>query len=382
MAETSPIIPYELSKYLMFVLLLLGIFQGSAKGSKGFWMLLLLLPAIGVDESGLVDDYRYYVFNLLGPVNVALAVMFFSRLPFAEEQFRSLLQLVLYPLVSVLAFTYLSTPDYNEIEFNLGANFDTAGGFGSNQVSTVLGLGMFVVFVFWLNRWKLSGWRSIDGLLLFAFAFQGLLTFSRGGMIGGAIGILVVLFYIYRAGSKQFRHLRLPALRRYAIPALFLSMGAFFTADQLTGGLLLLRYQGETQATIGGHKQKTINTLTTGRYEIFLGDIDLWGEYPVLGVGPGASRYLRNKLNGSIAHVELSRLLAEHGVLGLLYFLVLFGVVFNIWRNTSNPMLKGILTALFIIGLYTTFHAAMRTFVSPLMIGLSQIWVITTRNLA
>lgn len=380
MARTSPIIPYELSKYLMFVLLLVGIARGSAKGSRGFWLLLLLLPAIAFDESGLVDDYRSYVFNLLGPVNVALAVIFFTRLPLSVDQLTSLLRLPLFPLLSVLAFTYISTPVYDEIEFSLGANSATAGGFGSNQVSTVLGLGMFITFLFWLNRWKLTGYRNIDALLIFAFAFQGLLTFSRGGMIGGGLAMLVVLFMLMRTRTKLSKLYRLPSVRKYALPVVFLSAGAFFVANNITGGLLTLRYQGETQSTLRGSKLKNFNTLTTGRYDIFLGDLELWSQYPVLGTGVGASSYLRQKKNLASAHVELSRLLAEHGTLGLVNFLLLCSLFFLIRGRNAHPMIRGILMALFVLGLYTTFHAAMRTFASPLLIGLSQVIVLPPKK--
>ena len=376
MAKTSPIIPYELSKYLMFALLLLGIVLGSAKGSRGFWLLLLLLPAVAVDESGLVDNYQYYVFNLLGPVNVALAVIFFSRLPLSEEQLTGLLRLLIFPLLSVLAFTYINTPNYDEIEFSLGANFTTAGGFGSNQVSTALGLGMFLSFLFWLNRWKLTGYRYADAILMFAFAFQGLLTFSRGGMIGGVLAMLVVLFVLTRTRAKLKKQFRLPAVHKYVLPAVFLSVGAFFVADNITGGLLTLRYQGETQGTLLGYKEKNLNTLTTGRYDIFLGDLALWSEHPVLGTGVAASGILREKATGVAAHVEMSRLLAEHGVLGLIYFIMLCSLFFLIWRRNTNPLVKSILMGLFLLGLYTTFHAAIRTFVTPLLIGLSLVSVL------
>ncbi|MEY4107567.1 MAG: hypothetical protein RL181_1909, partial [Bacteroidota bacterium] len=118
MARTSPIIPYELSKYLMFVLLVLGILQGGARGRLGWWMLLFLIPSLFVDVSGQVDNYQLFVFNLMGPVNTALAVVFFSKCRIGQVQFEGLLFLLLCPLVSVLSFAYFKTPDYDEIVFN------------------------------------------------------------------------------------------------------------------------------------------------------------------------------------------------------------------------------------------------------------------------
>lgn len=376
MAKTSPIIPYELSKYLMCGLLLLGIAHGSARGRIGWWLLLLLVPALLFDQSGQVSGYQPIVFNLLGPFNAALSIVFFTRQSLDTGQFRQLLLLLLYPLLSVLVFTYVRTPDYDEIKFSLSANFATAGGFGSNQVSTVLGLGMFLVFLFWLNRWQLTGSRWVDALLLFVFTFEGLLTFSRGGMIGGVLGILLVLFVLFRSVAKLRKRYRLPSVSRYLAPVVLLSAGAFGIANNITGGLLTLRYQGETAGTSGGYREKTINVITSNRYDIFIGDLALWTQHPILGVGVGASRYLRDKVNGVVAHVELSRLLAEHGVLGFIYFVLLLWAPLQALRRNHNPLFRSIQMALFIIAIYTTFHAAMRTYVTPLLVGISTASVV------
>ncbi|MDX2133721.1 MAG: hypothetical protein SFV52_03010 [Saprospiraceae bacterium] len=377
MAKTSPWVPYELSKYLMFGMLLLGT-SLSARGRLGWLMALLLLPAVFIDLSGLVTGYQPIVFNLLGPVNTALAIVFFSRLPMDTEHFQRLLLVVLFAMAAALSFTFFNTPDYDSIEFSLAANFDTAGGFGSNQVSTGLGLGMFLSFLFWFNRWPLTGYRLLDGFLMFGFAFQGLLTFSRGGMIGGALGILIVLFVISLASTQQRKKLRLPSVGKYAIPAIILSGFAFNAVNTITGGMLLLRYQGETQGTLAGHREKTINVLTTNRYDIFIADLDVWSQNPVFGVGVGASRFLREKVEYVVAHVELSRLLSEHGLGGLLYFILLCTYPVYTINRVQHTLIRGIQWALFIIAIYTTFHAAMRTFTTPLLIGISLVSVLTT----
>lgn len=377
MARTSPVIPYELSKYLLFVLLWLGIVQSSAKARAGWWMLFLLLPALFIDMSGKVTGYQPLVFNILGPVNTALAIIFFSRLSLRQHSFRSVLLLLLYPPVAVLAYTYFKMPDYDEIQFSLSANFATAGGFGSNQVSTVLGLGTFLVFVFWINRWFLTGYRPADLFLLFGFVFQGLLTFSRGGMIGVVLAVSAVLLVLWRASPYYRRKFQLPSVYKYLLPGILLSIGVFFIVNRITGGLLGLRYQGETAGTFGGYRTKTLNVVTSNRYDILLGDLALWAENPILGVGVGASRHIRETVSGVVAHVEFSRLLAEHGLLGLIYFLLLLTVPLAAMRRTRDPALRGIQLALFILALFTTFHAAMRTYVTTLLTGISVLAVTT-----
>ncbi|WP_009033420.1 O-antigen ligase family protein [Indibacter alkaliphilus] len=379
MAGTSPFIPYELGKYLLFALMIFGVFMYQTKSYIGLVMFALLLPSLIIDESGRVE-WLDLVFNVLGPLNVALAVWFFYKKRVPEKVLSYTLMLAVLPLVSVLSFTLYRIPDFDDVDFELGANTLASAGFGSNQVSTALGLGAFLVFVIWLNKWKLSGIRWLDALIFLVFCVQGLLTFSRGGMFGTVVGIVVVLFFLSMSSGEQIRRYRLPKIGIYVIPAILLIVTAFYVANELTRGMLLLRYQGETAGTLAGAKEKDLNTYTTGRFEIFTGDLDLWEDNILLGVGAGASRYLRNTMEEVAAHVELSRLLAEHGLLGLMYFVLLCYVGLVNFKRHRNPMIKGLLLAFFLVGIYTSFHAAMRTFISPMMIGLSLLFVVQPKR--
>ena len=103
MSRTSPFVPYELGKYLLLVLLLFGILKGYRRGYIGWLMLALLLPGAFFD---LADEttFKNIVFNLIGPINVALAVVYFSRQEIEKDAFIDTIRLMFYPLVSVLAF--------------------------------------------------------------------------------------------------------------------------------------------------------------------------------------------------------------------------------------------------------------------------------------
>ena len=128
-------------------------------------MLILILPAAFFDAAG-EATVQNIVFNLIGPVNVALAVVFFRKQWMDKEDFIETLRLMFYPLVSVFAFTVMKTPDLETVEFTLGANFETSGGFGTNQVATAFGLGAFLVFLFLSKKWTLTGYRWLDIVLL------------------------------------------------------------------------------------------------------------------------------------------------------------------------------------------------------------------------
>jgi hypothetical protein len=251
----------------------------------------------------------------------------------------------------------------------LGANFDSSGGFGSNQVSTAFGLGLFLAFYFWLNGSRLSGFNKIfDFGVAILFLLQGLLTFSRGGIIGGVIGIL---FLIYNQGFLKNNKIVFSRISKLFLLGIPLIIFTFLITNDITQGKLLQRYQGETVGTLAGAKDKDLNHLTAGRLNMFLGDIEIFLNHPFLGVGVNESRYHRNYAEGVVAHVELSRLLAEHGIFGLIIFLYLIFILAIKMKYLRTEY--SILVILFILGLYTTFHAATRTFMSPLIMAMACI---------
>lgn len=374
MAGSSPYIPYEMGKYLLFLLLVGGIFKYRTSEWPAFWMVIFLIPGLLIEKSGEVT-FLDIMFNFMGPLNAALAILFFRGKRVSKSMMLHYLRLMIYPMIAVFSFALFRTPDIQEVEFSLSANSAAAGGFGSNQVSTGLGLAAFFVFVFWINRWRLTGYRSLDTIMLLLFTVQGLLTFSRGGMMTGFLGVFVILYYLRTATRSQILKYKLVRIGKYLIPAFLLILGSFILVNNLTNGLLFLRYQGETAGSFAGTKEKDLNLITSGRLDIFIGDLEIWADYPVTGAGVAASRYLRERMTGVVAHVELSRLFAEHGLFGLAYFIILSYYGFKVIRSSPNPAISGLLFALFAVGFFTSFHAAMRTFVSPLMMGLSMLKV-------
>jgi len=253
MSKAYPLIPWEMGKYLLFLLLTAGILMKYRRGTVGWILLVLLLPSLFIDESDQVW-FKNIIFNLLGPVNVALAVVYFKNQIVSAEEFISLLRLFALPAISVLTFVVIKAPNLEHIEFTLGTNFETAGDFGSNQVSTILGLGVFLAYLFWRNRWNLSGYRWLDFGLLILFTIRGLLTFSRGGMIGGALGIIIFLL-LDREMTGDRRKIKPLKSILTAIPIIIILAVTFTYANKVSGGLLSKRYQGETPGTLAGRKE-------------------------------------------------------------------------------------------------------------------------------
>ncbi|GAB3218780.1 hypothetical protein GCM10027454_07000 [Algoriphagus aestuariicola] len=283
---------------------------------------------------------------------------------------------MIYPIVSVLVFTIIRTPDLDSVDFSLGANFSTSGGFGSNQVSTILGLGVFLTAACILLNYRLTGFRWMDFVLLLLLTTQGLLTFSRGGMIGGILGVLVMIYYLTKLSMAERKRLSIPNFKKFVLPLVVFLFIVAAVANSITGGMLLLRYMGETQGTLTGTADKSLDKITSNRAGLFVKDIELFVEYPVMGVGVGASTYLREDFKGYAPHIELSRLLAEHGILGLLIFSVFIAVFILNKNKAPENISRGFLLACFIIGFLATFHSATRTYITPLLMGISSVLMV------
>ena len=379
MLGLSPYIPWELSKYLIITASALIIFTGRCEKPffRGIVILILLIPGSVIDESNKVG-VASIISNLLGPISMALFLIILGRYKLKYTEFDSILRLIWYPSISMLAYAMVKTPEYSKIDFGLQANFITSGDFGPNQVATILGLGMFLSFYAWMNKLLFSGNHNLDGIFIGLFAYQGFLSFSRGGMY---ITILSIpLYYIVFRRSVTFkdiikiRKLRPLLFFSFAVVILFSSYSVIQT---ITKGNLGLRYAGETNSTLSGERAKTINTITTGRYDIFIEDLALWDEYLIFGTGAGASRYLRgNGLDGISPHTEITRLLAEHGIFGLFILLILLSCYYDKIRQNKNNLYRAIQIVLFFIGVGTTLHSAMRTFVTPVLIALSMTNII------
>ena len=378
---SSPFIPWELSKYLILLISFLNLFflKYQMKSFFGFLLFLLLIPGIIID-SGNNISLNQLAYNVLGPMSIACLLIIFEKDKITETNFNSFLKLIWFSSISLLIYVAIETPDISKLNFSLNANFQATGGFGSNQIATILGLGMFLSFYAWMNKLEFSGSHRIDGFFIFLFAYQGFLSFSRGGMLVGIFCILI--YYLLLIRSDNYEGF---TIKRKLKPATFFGIGLFFIFSSyfiiniFSEGNINYRYLGETETTLSGKKIKTLNTITTGRYEIMEGDLELWKENFIFGTGVGSSKLMRNNgLDRNASHNEFTRLLAEHGIFGFLYIFILLIFFFRLVFLKKRTVGNAIVVTLFMIGVGTMVHSGMRTFVSPIFIALSSM--IITEN--
>ena len=375
MNQTSPFIPWELSKYIFIFIGITSLFNFNVLLKKSMlipFMLFLLLPGAFLDLSMEVS-FNQIIFNLFGLVSLISLLFFIDGIEVDEDILNSFLKLIWLPLTSILFYIIIKTPDYSDLIFSLNANRITAGGFGSNQVSTMLGAGMFLSFYAWMNKLKFSGYHTLDGILIGLFAYQGFMTFSRGGMIIGIISIFIY-FFLFKGSKDYLSLLKIKALKpiSFFITALIVIITSYILILRLSDGNVAKRYQGETETTLSGEKIKTLNTITTGRYNIMLGDLELWDNNFLFGTGVGASKLLRKNIKYKAAsHNEFSRLVAEHGLFGLTFIIILFYLFFQNYFSYGRTIYSALIVAMFFIGVGTMLHSSMRTFIPTIFISLS-----------
>tara|TARA_Y100001980_G_C14554954_1_gene342500 strand:+ start:18 stop:1370 length:1353 start_codon:yes stop_codon:yes gene_type:complete len=379
MLKAYPYIPWEVSKYVLissFIILLL-INKIKNPSRIGLLIFLLLIPGVLIDLSSKVD-LQLLINNLFGITSLAFLLIIVKDYSITKQEFDSILRLLWYSTIPTLIYVIIRTPELTLLNFTLNANFQATAGFGSNQVASILGIGMFLSFYAWMNKHLFSGNHSLDGLFIGLFAYQGFLTFSRGGMV--VVLVAIVIYYIlFRSSNFYLDIIKIRKLRPFFFfsSAIIIILITFFFIQNISDGNITKRYSGDTTATLSGAQIKTINTITTGRYDLFLEDLNLWYKNFIFGTGIGASKFLRgNGLNGISPHTEISRLLAEHGIFGLIIILIMFGLVYRSYRINKLSSYRGILVCLGLIAIGTAMHSAMRTFITPIFFCLCTMRII------
>ena len=361
---------HEFSKYGVILFLTVGmLYSGFSKNALPYWIfLLLLIPGIVIGTQTLnlttLDIRKTISFNISGSIALGFASLYCYNRKISYQEVNNLLLVMGLPIVSCTMYLILYTPDLKEILVSTGSNAETSGGFGPNQVATALGLGMFIFFsrIILASTTKLL--FLINFIIVLNITYRGLVTFSRGGMITGFIMITLLLLFAYK-NSKYNGKIKLNYL--LVIIGITMTFIWIYTESQ-TGGLIGKRYANED--ALGREKA----TQFTGREEIASSEIDIFLENPFFGIGVAKGTEYRLEKTGQItaSHNEITRLLAEHGAIGILILLILFSTpIFLYLDNKQNIFMFCFL----FFWLLTINHAAMRTAAPSFVYALSLLKV-------
>jgi hypothetical protein len=366
---TNGMLLNEFGKYSILVYLLLGmIYTGFSNKGFIYWIfLLLLIPGIILSSIALnldTDIRKAIAFNISGPVCLGISSIYCCQRKISFDRLKDVISSFSFPLISMVVYLFLYTPSVRDVITGTQSNFETSGGFGPNQVSTLLGLGVFVFFVQMMFNSKSVLMQIINIGFVLIFAFRGIVTFSRGGMITAVVMIFFLLIVIYFQANSNIKQ----KIGIIVLMSFLAGIGVWTYSSIQTHGFINKRYANED--AIGRKKESQLS----GREVLMETELEMFLNNPVFGVGVGKNKELRKEKTGIdlVTHNEITRLLAEHGSFGVVAFLILLftPIVFFI-NNRQNIFAFSFL----IFWLLTINHAAMRTAAPAFVYALSLLFV-------
>lgn len=345
---------HELAKYEVIFFFVLGmLYSGISKNAIIYiFFILLLLPGVYIGANVLgyeVDVRKAILFNILGEVALFVSALYCFNRKVTLIQIEYIIKAIALPLVSMVVYLFLYTPSIRDVVTGTQSNFATSGGFGPNQVSTILGLGMFCFFALLILFSKSKLVFLVHLALLLMTSFRGIVTFSRGGVLTAIAMIVVLIFVLYWFANTKAKSI----IVILTLSSLIIG-GFVWTYSVLqTGGMIENRY-----ANKDARGREKVDKLG-GREEIANTELIMFLENPIWGIGVGKNKEYREQMTGieAASHNEITRLLAEHGVFGILAFMILLFTPLIFYLNNREHIF---LISFFVFWLLTINHAAMR----------------------
>ena len=359
-------LPWEFGKYSTISILILGMVVENIKYLKinilSVIYFVSLLPAIVLLPDIPFNYLRQMISsNLSGPLCLFVSFLYFRRRKYNLSDLSNTFKSLMLPIISLLGLIIFRAPALEDLRFSSEANFQMSAGFGPNQVSTVLGVSLIIVSLSRMFNLKIFPKPIYEYAFLIISIGLALLTFARGGVIAPTIAVL--FGYLFSGNFKykiQYRTI-------IYISVLF--VGLFYLSSHFTKGMIDNRYA--SLITVLDLQQTTLS----GRTRIMAIDLQIFWDNFWMGVGPGAGHHLRwvygyESVVG--AHSEFTRMLAEHGLFGLISLLSILILSFNEYRKRINYN-KLILACMSIFGILTMFHSAFRIALPGYIYGLSYL---------
>ena len=365
--QTAAEIPWELAKYLLIIIFTVGIlrFVGKPRQStKVYLFLAALLPAcvvpvVMLGAQGAIDPVS---FNLGGLIALALGVLFISQLAGTWASVEPTLWALVAPVLGIATLTANSVRTLGASDFFNDSNFKSSAGFGPNQVSAVLGLGALFLLLIAIREHRLVLEVTALALAIW-FLAQALLTFSRGGVANVVIAMLVATPHLLRRRDTATRILTAVLVIGFLAVLVILPR-----LETFTGGTLETRFTNT-------HEADQRSFLAHKDYETFQ-------EHPLLGVGVGQSEYYRLQRRVIASHTEYTRLLAEHGLFGIVAMCCLVAMVVSAYRRQISPYGHAWTAALVAWTLVELSHSSTRLSAISFVFALATFTIVTDRPAA
>ncbi|MBW4360390.1 O-antigen ligase family protein [Flavobacterium taihuense] len=371
---TDGMILNEFGKYSIMIFMFLGmVYSGFLKNAIMYWLfLILLVPSIVISTLSLnfdTDIRKAIAFNISGPVCLGFCSIYCYQRKVSFDRLKAIIAAFSLPLIATSVYLFLFSPSVKDVVTGTQSNFATSGGFGPNQVSTILGLGVFVFFVQLLLNSKSRLLQIVNASFVLVFAFRGIVTFSRGGVMTAIGMIFILLVVLYLQASFTIK----PKIGLIVIVSFLAGLGVWGYSSIQTSGMINKRYANEDAL---GRKKKS---QLSGREVLIESELQMFLDNPILGVGVGKNKEIRRQQTGIdlASHNEITRMLAEHGSLGLIDLLILFCTPLFLFVNNRQNILALSFLAFWLL---TINHAAMRLAAPAFVYALSLLKVYTVET--
>ena len=371
--QTDAVIFYETGKYMVIIFLVIGMFfKGASSKTVPYWIyLLILFPGVVMVTFTMSYDFEFrkqVAFNLSGPVCLGVSALYCYYKKIKSKDFQRVLIMLLMPIIAQMVYLYFYTPSLSDVKINLSGNYAATGGYGPNQISTVMGMGAFLLCTrLFIVKNKMV--NIIDLVLLLLVGYRGVVSFSRGGIITGLICISAFLIFFYFKQDVK----RAAASNKKIIVMIVGFLLIWIFSSIRTGGLIGNRYANQNAAGI------VKEDFSTGRAELIETELTAFYHHPLTGIGVGKGyEYREENLGISIAtHNEISRLLSEHGILGVFALCILIFVPITFWFKFKNNYY---FLAFVVFWFMTINHSAMRIALPAFVYGLALLYIVDEKK--
>lgn len=362
---------WEYSKYAVVVVIFVALIaewgrNRETRRLRSVWpiaMALTLVPAsvMAILYYSPTEARDTLSFNLSGYAALLMLGLYLWARPLNRPTTVRLLLALVAPIVGITFLAvYYTITDLDSLIFLGAANWVTSGNYGPNQVSNMMGLGALAGVMLFVLIPKAWGARIFILILTLAMLGQGLLTFSRGGIYSFTLALAVFGVHLLTTPRARRRFLVL-----FTLFGVILLTTVYPLLDEFTGGSLTDRFS---------------SLDTTGRLDAAVTDMEVFRDNPMVGVGVGRSTEFHATVNDiSVAtHTEYTRLLAEHGLFGILAIVLLLWMLANRYLANHTGLGRAMTSALAVWALSIMAHSALRLAVIPIAIALGFVlWRLT-----
>jgi len=300
-------------------------------------------------------------FNLSGPACLMVSSLYFYNTQLSFEDIKKMLLFAILPIFTMSILIVLKMPNFASYHFLPYSDSATSGGYGPNQVSTIFGFGIAILAYSQIMKDYIFKYKIIDLIILALFIGLGLITFSRGGIFGVIIAFSLAISYYIFQGQRNIQMIFKGMVLLAAV------MVTWFYIVSITDGIISQRY-GLSGISYGN---KLIMDLS-GRAEIYNIDINIFYDHLFAGVGVGNANKMRENYGygKSVAtHTEYSRMLAEHGILGLFSLLMFLRISIYQLLLSCSTRSKFIKILFGTLAILTLGHSAMRVAMPSFIYG-------------